>query len=331
MTARARTATDARSRPSAVLGSALPIAAVLGRALSAMAVVLLVATVVFFAFRLLPGDPAALVLGEQATEVERAALRARLHLDEPILRQYARFLASLSQLRVGPSLRRPELDASSIVLDALPSTAALSAISVALGAVLGLVFALASVAARPRWPSRLADRVIALSSTVPLLAFAPAATWVLAVRLRWVPLPADPDAGAAGLLYAGVLLAIPLGASVARIARASLEVASRSPFLQVARAKGAGSLRVWCLHALPTCVGPIVTVVAAQLGALLGGAVVLERLLERRGLGTVLAEALGARDLPVIQAAVIAGAALFVVAQAIGAQVHAWADPRARS
>lgn len=327
MSVRARTAPDARSVPSALLAAA----AVLGRALSAVLVVLFVATVVFFAFRLLPGDPAALVLGDQATDVERAALRARLHLDEPILRQYARFLSALGQLRVGPSLRRPELDASSIVLEALPATAALAAVSVVLGAALGLAAALVSVAGRPRWPARLADRGIAISASVPLLAFAPAATWVLAVRLRWVPLPADPDAGLPGLLYAGALLSVPLGAAVARIARASLEVAARSPFVQVARAKGSGALRVWCLHALPTCVGPIVTVVAAQLGALLGGAVVLERLLERRGLGTVLAEALGARDLPVIQAAVIAGAALFVVAQAVGAQVHAWADPRARS
>lgn len=297
----------------------------------AAAVVLLVGSVVFFAFRLLPGDPTALVLGEQATESERALLRARLHLDEPILQQYGRFLGSLVHGRLGPSLRRPDLDAASIVLDALPATAALAALSVGLGAFLGIGLALASVAARPGRLSRAANRLIALGASVPLLAFAPAATWILAVRLRWVPLPADPDAGFAGLLYAAVLLALPLGAAVGRIARASLEVAAKSPFLQVARAKGLGTARVWLVHALPTCVGPIVTVVAAQLGALLGGAVVLERLLERRGLGTVLAEALASRDLPVIEATVIVSAALFVTVQAAGTQLHAVVDPRARS
>jgi len=299
--------------------------------LGAALVVLLVGSIVFFAFRLLPGDPAALVLGDQASEAERALLRARLHLDEPLTHQYARFLASLAHGHVGPSLRRPDLDAARIVLEALPSTAALATISVCLGSCLGIALALSSVAARPGALGRLADRLIAIGASVPLLAFAPVATWVLAVRLRWVPLPADPDAGVRGLLYAAALLSLPLGAAVARIARASLEVAAKSPFLQVARAKGLDAPRVWIVHALPTCIGPIVTVVAAQLGALLGGAVVLERLLERRGLGTVLAEALAARDLPVIEATVIVSAALFVTVQAAGTQIHAALDPRARS
>lgn len=304
----------------------LRVAVWVGRLVSAAAVVLLVATIVFFAFRLLPGDPTDLVLGEQASEVERAALRARLHLDEPLAQQYARFLGSLLHGRVGPSVRRPELDSARIVIEALPSTAALATLSVAMGSVFGVGLSLISVARR----SRFADRLIALCASVPLLAFAPAATWVLAVKLRLVPLPADPDSGVRGLLFAAVLLAIPLGAAVARIARASLEIAAKSPFLQVARAKGNGGARVWLVHALPTCVGPIVTVVAAQLGALLGGAVVLERLLERKGLGTIVAEALSARDLPVIQAAVIVSAALFVVVQAAGTLLHAALDPRAR-
>lgn len=299
---------------------------ILTRILGSVAVVLFVASAVFFAFRILPGDPTDLVLGDRATEIERAALRAKLHLDEPIVRQYARFLGDVAHGKLGASLRRPDRDAAELVLDALPSTAALAALSVGLGALLGVGLALGSVAGR----SRLADRTIALFASVPLLAFAPAATWVLAVRLRWVPLPADPDAGLAGLLYASVLLAIPLCAAVARISRASLELAAKSPFLAVARAKGLAPSRVWIGHALPTCIGPIVTVVAAQLGALLGGAVVLERLLERRGLGTVLAEALGARDLPVLEGCVIVAAALFVAVQGAGLLLHSTLDPRAR-
>ncbi|MGZ3422323.1 MAG: ABC transporter permease [Polyangiales bacterium] len=300
---------------------------ILSRILAGLAVVLFVASAVFLAFRILPGDPTDLILGDRATEIERAALRAKLHLDESIGHQYLRFLGDLAHGRLGASLRRPDLDAARLVLDALPSTAALAALSVGLGAVVGIGLALASVAGR----SRLADRAIALFASVPLLAFAPAATWVLAVRLRWVPLPADPDAGFRGLAYASVLLAIPLGAAVARIARASLEIAAKSPFLSVARAKGLPPVRVWVGHALPTCVGPIVTVIAAQLGALLGGAVVLERLLERRGLGTVLAEALGARDLPVLEGCVIVAAALFVVVQGAGLLLHSSLDPRARA
>jgi ABC-type dipeptide/oligopeptide/nickel transport system permease component len=85
------------------------------------------------------------------------------------------------------------------------------------------------------------------------------------------------------------------------------------------------------VHALPAVVGPIVTVVASQLGALLGGAAVHERMFERRGLGTLILEAYATRDLPVLEGAVIAAGLLFVVTQAIGTGVHLLVDPRARA
>lgn len=295
-----------------------------------LVVVLVVATVVFFAFRLLPGDPTLVVLGEQATGTERAALRARLHLDDPLLAQYLRFLGGLLHGQAGASLRTPSRDALSVVVESLPDTARLAGVSVGFGAVLGVGAGLVSVASTHAFARRLAERCIVLGASVPLLAFAPVVTWALAVRLRWVPLPADPDAGLRGLLFAGLLLGLPLGAAVGRMARATLLEARESPFLRVARAKGRSRTALWLVHALPTCAGPLVTVLAAQLGALLGGAVVLERLLERRGLGTVLVDALAARDLPVLQACVLVSATFFVVVQAVGVQLHAAIDPRAR-
>jgi peptide/nickel transport system permease protein len=117
---------------------------------------------------------------------------------------------------------------------------------------------------------------------------------------------------------------------VGRVARAALADVARMPFLVVARAKGCRPARVWWIHALPPVIGPIVTVVAAQLGALLGGAVVLERLFERWGLGTLILEAYAARDLPVLEGAVVASGLVFVLAQAAGTAAHLAIDPRAR-
>ena len=145
-----------------------------------------------------------------------------------------------------------------------------------------------------------------------------------------VPLPGDPDAGFAGLLFASSLLALPLAAHVARVSRASLEDVARAQFLGVARAKGGSWARVLWLHALPAAVGPIVTVIGTQLGALLGGAIVLERLFERRGLGTLILEAYASRDLPVLEGAVVFSGALFVIAQQLAQAAHAAVDPRAR-
>ena len=304
---------------------------VLARTIEAALVVLALASLVFFALRLLPGDPARLVLGDAASETELARVRATLHLDEPLPSQYVRFVRGLATLDLGDSLRRPGTSAMARVIESLGPTAQLAAVAVCLGAIAGVA---AGVAASGPWLAprvRLwIERTLVAVAAAPLVAFAPVVTWVLAARLRLVPLPGDPDAGVGGLLFASGLLAIPLAAHVGRISRAALADIAGAPFLLVATAKGARAPRVWLLHALPAVMGPIVTVVASQLGALLGGAVVLERMFERRGLGTLILEAYTTRDLPVLEGAVVAAGLLFVAAQMLGTGLHAAVDPRAR-
>ncbi len=304
---------------------------VASRVIESVAVVGALASLVFVALRVLPGDPARLVLGDAAGAADLARVRAALHLDEPLLVQYLRFLRGLSTLDLGDSLRRPGTSAMARVGEAVGPTAELALLAVMMGAVAGV---LAAVAASGPWLSQRArvwiDRGLVVAAASPLVAFAPVVTWIFAVRVRIVPLPGDPDAGASGLFFASGLLAIPLAAHVGRIARAALTDVARAAFLTVASAKGVRPLRVWVVHALPAVAGPIVTVVATQLGALLGGAVVLERMFERWGLGTLILEAYATRDLPVLEGAVVAAGLLFVGAQALGAAVHVAIDPRAR-
>jgi peptide/nickel transport system permease protein len=303
-----------------------------GRAVEAVLVVVALASLVFFALRLLPGDPARLVLGDEASPADLARVRAALHLDEPLLTQYARFLRGLATLDLGDSFRRPGTSAMARVGDALGPTAELASLAVGIGALLGVA---AALAASGPWLSPKGrvwvERALVGVAAAPLVAFAPVLTWGLAARAHLVPLPGDPDAGFAGLVFASALLSLPLAAHVGRIARASLAEVARAPFLTVASAKGAPPLRVWLVHALPAVVGPIVTTVATQLGALLGGAVVLERMFERWGLGTLILEAYSTRDLPVLEGAVVAAGLLFVAAQALGTAAHLAIDPRARS
>ena len=291
----------------------------------------LLSSAVFLSLRLLPGDPAALVLGDLADEAERAALRRTLHLDEGLGQQYVRFAAGVVRGDVGSSLRQPGVTAFSRVRQALPPTARLAATAVGLGGLGGIAVALLGVGP---WLGRhrgMAETGAVIVGATPLLALAPVATYLLAVRWRLVPLPGDPAAGVAGLLFAAGLLALPLGAQVARVGRAALLDLGRAQFLTVARAKGASPLRLWLLHALPAASAPLVAVLATQLGALLGGAVVLERLFERPGLGTLLLEAYASRDLPVIEATVVATGGLFVATQTAAAALHALIDPRARA
>jgi peptide/nickel transport system permease protein len=307
------------------------LSAALARALEATVVLFVLASLVFFALRLLPGDPARLVLGDQASLSEVAQVRARLHLDESLGAQYVRFLLGIGTLDLGDSFRRPGVAAVARVGSALGPTAELAGVAVAIGSVLGLVFA--ALAYGPWLGSRRVwvERAMVAMAASPLIAFAPVLTYALAARARLVPLPGDPDAGFAGLLFASALLAVPLSAHVGRTARAALLELGQGQFLTVAAAKGATPRRVIFLHALPAASGPILAVIATQLGALLGGAVVLERLFERWGLGTLILEAYASRDLPVLEGAVVAAGAIFVAVQSIAAFLHALVDPRARA
>lgn len=300
------------------------------RVLLGLGTVWALATLVFLSLRLLPGDPAALVLGDLATAEERAALRRTLHLDESLLAQYARFLGGIARLDLGASLRHPSKAAFSLAVDAFWPTASFALLAVSIGAVLGVVAGGLSIGPFLGRGKKVVHALTLGVSAVPLLGFAPVATYVLAVRLRALPLPGDPDAGATGALFAATLLALPLGAQVARATRAALRELGRAQFLTVAKAKGASDVRVFVVHALPAVSGPILTVVGTQLGALLGGAVVLERLFERPGLGTVMIQAYAARDLPVLEAGIISSGALFVMTQSLFALLHAAVDPRVR-
>ncbi len=296
--------------------------------LAAAATVLLLSSCVFLALRLLPGDPTTLILGDEASAEARQQLRQRLGLNAPLGRQWLGFLFGILRGDFGESLAKPGLLARTAVVQALTPTAQLAGLAVAIGSSFGVFVATLSVGLlRPRGRSAVHFGILTLAS-IPLLSFGPLLTWIFAVRFPLVPLPGDPDSGFAGLLFASLLLSVPLGAQVARVARASLLDQSQARYLDVARAKGAGPMRVWMIHALPVAAPPVIVVVAMQLGALLGGAVVLERLFERPGLGTLMLEAYRMRDLPVLQAAVVAAGFMFVLAQTIAQVLQAAIDPR---
>jgi peptide/nickel transport system permease protein len=296
--------------------------------LAALLTLVALSSCVFFVLRLVPGDTATLILGEDASPSALAELRARLRFDRPLGVQYAHFLAGLLTWDWGVSLLYPTQAVADVVARALWPTAKLALLAVAFGSIAGIVaaeFSAGPFVARARgW----VHACILLVAAVPLLAFAPLLTWQFAVRWQCVPLPGDPDAGVRGLLFAAGLLSLPLGAQVARVTRASLLDQAKARYLTVARAKGAGAYRTWFIHALAVAAPPVAVVVAMQLGALLGGAVVLERLFDRPGLGTLMLKAYFARDLPVLEACVTAAGFLFVVAQTLAAAVQAALDPR---
>ncbi len=301
----------------------------LARRLLALPLVLLGASfLVFGAIRLLPGDPARIMAGPQATGEDVQGMRARLGLDQPFLSQYALFLGRALQGDLGVSIRsrRPVLRE---VADRFPYTLALACSSYALAIVVGT---LAGAAAALR-QGRAVDLLVMLGSTV---AGSLANFWLalmgmdlLAVRLGWLPLLG------AGSWEHYVLPSLSLGllptALIARMTRSSLLDILRQDYVRTARAKGLPAWRVTGKHALRNALVPIITVVGLNFGGLLGGAVVTESVFNWPGLGRMLVDSVRTRDYPSIQSLVLLAVLCVVLVNLAADLLIAGLDPRIRS
>jgi peptide/nickel transport system permease protein len=284
-------------------------------------------TIVFAAIRLAPGDPAQIMLGPSATAEEVAALRVRLGLDQPAPVQYARYLLQVARLDLGQSLRlnQPALEA---IFERLPQTARLTAAAMVLA--IGLSFPMGIAAALRS--STLVDRSI---SAVSLLGQSAPNFWlgIMLVLLFARSLQILPSGGAETwqhLVLPAITLALPLVGILTRLIRSGLLDVLREDYIRTARAKGLAAQTVMVRHALLNMLIPVVTVLGLQLGILLGGTVIVESVFAWPGVGRLLVEAIGNRDYPLVQAAILVITTLFVFINLLVDLSYGYLDPRIR-
>ncbi|MGH7630823.1 MAG: ABC transporter permease [Gemmatimonadales bacterium] len=312
------------------------------RALAGVAVVWGVVTLVFLLLHAAPGDPAALLLGPNATGAQIAAQREALGLDRPIAAQYGAWLARVSRGDWGTSIvsGRPVRD---MLADAWPATARLVVLSLALSYAFGLALGLLQAAR----PGSGADTFL---SVLSVTLFALPGYWLglMLVMLFTYQLRLLPAFGAAGLdaeflspgeraldalrhlaLPAATLTLVGLG-GIARFVRGAMADVRGSLFLTVARAKGLAPRVVLVRHALRNALVPVLTLLGLSLPAVFSGAVFVEAIFAWPGVGRVLVDAVVARDYPVVLAATAVSAALVVTGGLLADALTAWADPRVR-
>lgn len=284
-------------------------------------------SVIFVIVRIIPGDPASMMLGPSATAEQVAALRERLGLDEPLVVQYLGYLGSALVLDFGESVRLG-IPAAESVLRRVPATASLA--FVAMGIALLVSFPLGIRAARR--PGSVGDRAIRLGSLVGqnLPTF-----WVgivlLIVFARWARLlPSAGDDGPANYVLPAIVLALPLMGTLIRLVRGGLLDVLAEPYVQTARAKGLRGGTVLYRHAVPNMLIPVVTVVGLMLGDLLAGLVLVEVVFSWPGLGRLLVDAIDNRDYPVIQACVAFIAIVYAVSNLLVDATYGVIDPRVR-
>jgi peptide/nickel transport system permease protein len=285
-----------------------------------------VSTIVFIVLRL-SGDPAVLLLPQEASVEDVLRLRQDLGLDDPFLVQYLRFLGSSALGDFGESLRHRE-PAMALVVSHLWATIELSL--AAFGIAL-LVAVPTGVLAAVK-PNSLYDHAVL---TLALLGQSAPTFWIgimliltFGLGLRWFPI------GGRGSWSHLVLPAITLGAfamaSIARLTRSAMLEVIRLDYINTARAKGLRESRVIWKHALKNAAIPVVTIMGLQFGALLGGAVVTETVFSWPGIGRLAIQGIYNRDYPVVQATVFIAAVFFVVINCVVDLLYTILDPRIR-
>ncbi len=287
---------------------------------------------VFGALRVVPGDPAVLVLGEQASAADLAEFRSATWLDRPLHEQLGRYLASVAD----GSLGRPYAayfaapTVGALVKDRLPYTIELAFAALAVAAAVALPLGL--------WagfrPGSLLDRIVLgfslVGVAVPTFWFGPMLLYVFAVGLQVLPGPAEPISGPGHLILPAATLGLAMAGKLLRFVRAGVLEVRGEDHVLVARGKGVGGVRLAVWHVLPGALVPVITLMGVQLASLLGGTIIVEQVFARPGVGRLLMEAVLARDYNVVQGCVLTIAVGYVLVHLVVDLLYARVDPRVR-
>jgi peptide/nickel transport system permease protein len=310
---------------------------IIRRLVLGLIVLFMVSIVIFAATQALPGDPARAILGRSATPESLAALRLKLHLDQPVFSQYWTWLTGLLHGDLGISLAAQE-PVTTLLAPKLVNSSVL--IAVAAIASIPLSIAIGSWAAfrRERVFDTLSSNLLLVLAALPEFVVAVVLVLLLATTV-WHVLPAistiPPGAGPwdnpIGLVLPVLTLVIAVAPYVARIMRASMIEVLESDYIEMARLKGLAERTVLVRHALPNALGPVFQVIALNLAYLAGGIVVVEYVYNYTGIGGGLQEAVVNHDLPVVQALAMLIAALYVVLNLLADVATIMVTPRLRT
>ncbi|VVE32979.1 Glutathione transport system permease protein GsiC [Pandoraea horticolens] len=308
---------------------------ILKRVLGMLAVMFMVLTIVFVIVRVAPGDPAAVMLGPDATADDIAALRHELGLDRSILVQYVRFIGQVATGDFGNSIFLHQSALLSIAQRAEP-TLLLTAFSLLIATLIALPLGMASAYWRGSWFDQLATTLSMLAASTPSFWLGLLLIQYLAVHHGWFPVSGYGGVGATflerarHLLLPSIALGTACSAIITRFSRASLLDVLDEDYVRTARSKGMGEVRVVVVHALKNAMVPILTVIGLTATLLVSGAVVIETVFDLPGVGSLVVSAVLRRDYPVIQAALVVISGAYVLINFGIDMLYTVVDPRVR-
>jgi peptide/nickel transport system permease protein len=299
----------------------------LGRRLLQLVPTLLGVTLVVFLLVRVSGDPTQLLLPETATPEDRQLFRSQHGLDRPIPIQYAEYVGNLLRGDLGRSLvdDRSALD---VVLQRLPATVELTLAAIFIAVLVGIPVGIVSAVRRGSVLDRLAMLGALTGQSMATFWVGILLILIFAVQLRWLPVSGRD--GPAHVVLPAVTLSLYLMPLLARMTRSSMLEVWRQDFVRTARAKGLRERTVILRHSLRAALIPVVTVLGLQFGGALAGAIVTESVFAWPGVGTFVLDAIYKRDYPVVQAAVLVVATVYILTNLLVDLLYVALDPRIR-
>lgn len=298
----------------------------IGRVLSVM---FGVSVLVFFTLNFLPGDTTTIMMAGTPTSAQAMErIRGYMALDDPLHIQFAHYIGRLIRGDLGWSLRvnRPVLD---LILESFDSTAVLASSALAIALVLGLTWGILAAMRPNSWLDNVTLGIALIGISAPEFWIGLVLLTIFSVQLGWLPITGQ--GGVRHLVMPAFALGLPITAIVARLTRSSMMEVLNQDYILVARGKGMTERIVLLRHALKNALIPVVTVMGLQFGRLMGGAVVVETVFGRQGLGRLTIEAILVKDIPLVQGLVLFAAFTYVLANMFVDSIYAVLDPRTKA
>ncbi len=297
------------------------------RLLALPPLLLLISLLAFILVRVAPGGPFDRERKPATPEIERA-LRAKYFLDEPVWKQYLRYLGGLAKGDLGPSLKQRNHTVNDIIAQALPVSAALGLASFCFAVGVGVPLGFYTAVRRGHWTETIGTFYTLLAVCVPALVVGPLLVITFSVKLGWFPVALWTTPW--HMVLPIITLGLYFSGKIARLMREGMLTVLPAEFMITARAKGLSDFKAWWRHGFRLAILPVVSYAGPLLADLLTGSFVVEALFQIPGIGIFIVNSALNRDYPLITGLVLLYAFLLIVLNLIVDAVYAWLDPRVR-
>jgi len=302
----------------------------------ALVTLFIISMIIFVGVEALPGDAATAYLGQSATPESLKALREEFNLNAPAYQRYINWLGDIVKGDLGDSMARRK-PVSEIIGNQFRNTVVLAAAAALVGIPLAIVLGVFAGLTRDKWPDALISLVAILGMTLPGFVTATVLIYIFSIRLDWFPAIAmvATDAPVIEILPNIVLpiitLTLIMVAHILRLVRTNMIEVLVSNYVQMARLKGVPAMRIVFLHALPNAMLPTINVIALTLAWLLGGVAIIETVFNYPGIGKLLINAIGDRDLALVQGIAMILASIYIGVNLIADLLALVLNPRLRT